>query len=395
MEKLFCLPGRFGQTERPSYEEDDLGQIARVAEYGGLAMSSRTLAFPRLPESLLAVSVLALWCALGVSPGFGQKMPASLHTLSVASQTWATAPASAYAGPETCSACHQSEYTEFEKTVHAGITFPGKPYIKGCEMCHGPGKAHADAMLAAHGDKQKIVAATKLIFSFHGSPKENAERCLTCHITSGSQQEFAHSIHALNGISCNQCHSPHLVEAANHPSETGLPRAQAALFEVPQLPQEVRWLHNGLLKESQPDLCYGCHATIEAQFALPVHHRVPEGLMKCTDCHNPHGTNNPAMLVKTNWETCVSCHVEKRGPFVYEHPIVRVDGCIACHNPHGSVNRMLLVRREGRMLCLECHNGFHNQSQVPHSRLGFQTAGECTRCHVAIHGSNFDPNFLR
>jgi hypothetical protein len=27
--------------------------------------------------------------------------------------------------------------------------------------------------------------------------------------------------------------------------------------------------------------------------------------------------------------------------------------------------------------------------------LGFQTSGECTRCHVAIHGSNLDPTLLR
>jgi hypothetical protein len=31
---------------------------------------------------------------------------------------------------------------------------------------------------------------------------------------------------------------------------------------------------------------------------------------------------------------------------------------------------------------------------VPHGRLGFQTAGECTRCHVAVHGSNTSPYLL-
>jgi predicted CXXCH cytochrome family protein len=87
--------------------------------------------------------------------------------------------------------------------------------------------------------------------------------------------------------------------------------------------------------------------------------------------------------------------VEKRGPYVYEHPAVRVEGCAVCHNPHGSTNRMLLVRREGRQLCLQCHTGFHGQDGVPHSRLGFQTSGECTRCHVSVHGSNLDGDFLR
>jgi hypothetical protein len=31
---------------------------------------------------------------------------------------------------------------------------------------------------------------------------------------------------------------------------------------------------------------------------------------------------------------------------------------------------------------------------VPHSRLSFQTRGDCSRCHTAIHGSNFNSFFL-
>ena len=117
--------------------------------------------------------------------------------------------------------------------------------------------------------------------------------------------------------------------------------------------------------------------------------------MKCSDCHNPHSSFNVASLNSEGSETCVKCHVEKRGPFVYEHPAVKVEGCVTCHNPHGSDNRMLLVRREGRQLCLQCHTGYHTQAQVPHSRLGYQTSGECVRCHVTVHGSSLDPNFLR
>src|SRR5262249_34377034 len=156
---------------------------------------------------------------------------------------------------------------------------------------------------------------------------------------------------------------------------------------------EDRWLSSNLLRKSQNDLCFGCHGTVQAQFTLPSHHRVPEGLMKCTDCHSPHGTRNTPMLKKTNWESCINCHAEKRGPFVFEHAAVKVEGCIACHSPHGTVSRMLLLRREGRFLCLQCHVD-PVTTNVPHGRLGFATRGECNRCHVAIHGSNSSEFFL-
>jgi len=169
--------------------------------------------------------------------------------------------------------------------------------------------------------------------------------------------------------------------------------ALAQFFSAPKLTEENRWLNQSLLRKPQPDLCFTCHRTIQAQFALPTHHRVPEGLMKCTDCHNPHGTLSRPLLRKTNWEACVACHLEKRGPFVFEHAAAKVEGCTMCHNPHGSVTRHLLVRREARFLCLECHvDPF--AANVPHGRLTWATRGDCVRCHVNIHGSNASEYFL-
>jgi len=276
--------------------------------------------------------------------------------------------------------------------------------VSGCEVCHGPGRAHAEAEQVAAGDPAKMEAGTKLIFHFDASPKENSERCLSCHESGKAQDAFGHSTHLAAGVACQDCHAIHLVEAAENPKKVALGSAQSNFFSVPKLPEENRWLHNSLLKEAQPGLCESCHRTVQAQFALPEHHRVPEGFMKCTDCHNPHGTMNQFQLAKANWETCVSCHVEKRGPFLYEHAVVRVEGCGSCHTPHGSVNNFLLKRREQRLLCLQCHtvvhttapiSGLHGQANVPHGRGGYQTSGDCTRCHVAVHGSNFDEYLLR
>jgi predicted CXXCH cytochrome family protein len=339
---------------------------------------------------------LALTCV--PSPNSAQKRPEATQGPSVASiAPEFAAPASDFAGPERCASCHKEVATEYGKTSHSKLTFPGKDYIHGCESCHGPAKAHADAIQAAHGDDAATAKALHdfPLFAFKGSAAENAARCLSCHISSKQQEFFEHSEHAGHGISCNQCHTAHLVDEVKDHSRGNLSYAQAYFFQVPKLPEETRWLQNSLLKQAEPALCYTCHQTVQAKFALPAHHRVPEGLMKCSDCHNPHGTLNTASLHKPNSETCVNCHMEKRGPYVYEHPAVKIEGCVTCHNPHGSPNRMLLVRREGRQLCLQCHTGFHAQAQVPHSRLGFQTSGECVRCHVTVHGSNFDPDFLQ
>ena len=277
----------------------------------------------------------------------------------------------------------------------------GPRHVTGCEVCHGPGAAHAHAEQNAAGDPAKMEAGMKLIYKFDGNPKETSERCMQCHKTGTPQDSFPHSVHATAGVSCIDCHTLHPVEVA----DAGKPKlqpAQASFFSVPRLREEDAWLTDGLLKKPQPELCFSCHQTVQAQFALPEHHRVGEGFMKCTDCHNPHGTMNHFQLNKTNWESCVKCHVEKRGPFVYEHAVVRVEGCTSCHTPHGSVNNFLLKRREQRLLCLQCHvdlhgnsGGFHGQANVPHGRHGFQTSGDCTRCHVAVHGSNFDEFLLR
>jgi DmsE family decaheme c-type cytochrome len=104
-----------------------------------------------------------------------------------------------------------------------------------------------------------------------------------------------------------------------------------------------------------------------------------------------------------NEEPCLKCHVDKRGPFVFEHASVRVEGCTACHVPHGSTNAKLLTRPVVFTLCLECHNGAGTfgrenagvfQTPATHNLLDPRYQ-HCTLCHVRIHGSNADPTFLR
>jgi predicted CXXCH cytochrome family protein len=301
-----------------------------------------------------------------------------------------------YIGEERCQSCHRSELTSFHMTAHARVENAGATQRMNCESCHGPGKAHADAVAAARGDDTRIAAASRLIFGFKGTSQENSARCLSCHTSTERLQRFNHSQHAATGVACQACHATHLVDSRDASSAGPPPLAQAQFFQVPRSANEQRWVRESLLKEGQPALCFSCHQQVRGQFAQPFHHRVPEGAMKCSDCHNPHGTTNRASLAGPDWETCTSCHVDKHGPFVFEHAAVRVEGCAICHEAHGSVSRFMLKRRESRFLCLQCHGDTHSdQVSVPHGRFSFQTRGDCTRCHVAIHGSNFSKALLQ
>jgi DmsE family decaheme c-type cytochrome len=281
---------------------------------------------------------------------------------SVAATADAHAASTQYVGSETCKTCHEDLYNHWEKTPHWKTTLDtkGGPAHQGCEGCHGPGSAHVEG----GGDKTKIF-----VFKDH-STKEINDRCLICHAGGAQHMNAINSAHSKNDVSCIACHSPH------HATESEF-----------------------LLVKSQPELCYSCHLQQKAQFDMPFHHRVNEGLIQCSDCHNVHGTVKPKQVRTSSTQDaiCFQCHSDKQGPFVFEHQPVKVDGCQSCHQVHGGPNPHMLKLSNVNLLCLQCHTtssfsgapgapSFHNQASF------FQS---CVLCHSAIHGSNFDPTFFK
>jgi len=269
--------------------------------------------------------------------------------------------ASLYAGTDTCRTCHEEIAKSYDHGPHwkTLLNHRGVQY-QGCEVCHGPGKAHAEG----GGDITKIISFKML------SREESSKRCLGCHELGEEHANFLRSEHLKNNVGCIDCHSAH------HPK-----------------------VERALLTMAQPMLCYGCHAEVKPQFSKPYHHRVNEGFMTCSNCHNPHGGFLTRQLRTTaaQDQVCFTCHTDKTGPFVFEHAPVKTEGCVVCHTPHGSSNPRLLKRSQVNLLCLECHTltvdsaapgipSFHNQAQK------YQA---CTMCHVAIHGSNSDRVFFK
>ncbi|MGH9628922.1 MAG: DmsE family decaheme c-type cytochrome [Bryobacteraceae bacterium] len=295
--------------------------------------------------------------------------------------------AATYVGGEVCKTCHSDIADTFNKNPHFRFVpaYGDKDGRAGCESCHGPGSDHV----------KKPSKATIAAFSVM-RPEQVLESCLSCHGKQLNRSNIHGSEHTLAGVACSSCHSIHGKNSPETYRKTAGFRASRSL-----------------LKDKQVDLCYSCHPDIRAQFSLPFKHRVNEGSVSCTDCHNPHGTpgatwrmgTRPRMVRQTGSgeETCLQCHTDKRGPFVFEHAAVRVDGCETCHSPHGSTNARLLRRPVVFTLCLECHNGAGTfgrnndgvNRQTSSHDLSSPRYHNCTACHVRVHGSNTDPRFLR
>ena len=117
--------------------------------------------------------------------------------------------------------------------------------------------------------------------------------------------------------------------------------------QLHRLPQRARGEDRSSCSR-RPSLssAYGCHTETKPQFSMPFHHKVEEGLMKCTDCHDPHGTFDGKNLRAPHrrMRCAPSATAETAGPFVYEHEVVKTEGCTACHIPHGGPNPRLLNR---------------------------------------------------
>jgi DmsE family decaheme c-type cytochrome len=318
---------------------------------------------PRRPDGfpapwLVTVLILAWSMAIGVAAATASK-PALTQSRPVAEANAVTPQApdqrGGYAGADTCMTCHETEAKGLHSTLHGKAQNPRTPTsAQGCETCHGPGKAHAES----GGDKTKIRSFTSI------TPREASETCVSCH-DRGTHQNWKGSMHDARNLSCVTCHSVH-----NPKSE----RAQLKTVTV-------------------IETCATCHKTEVGKLQRSGHMPLREGKMDCISCHNPHGSTNVRMLKIGNWvnETCVSCHTEKRGPFLWDHAPVR-EACNTCHDPHGSNNERMLVAKLP-MLCQRCHIGTRHPSTIYD---GAQLAARsnrligrgCVNCHGQIHGSN-------
>jgi DmsE family decaheme c-type cytochrome len=312
-------------------------------------------------KNILLVAKLLLLTALFSGPLPAQQQPATSSGDTAAEYT--------EKGADTCVKCHDEEsvfpvYSIF-KTKHAQRTDPRTPFASlQCETCHGPGGKHAQKVRPGHKRPPIINFGAKSALT----PQQQNHVCLQCHETD-ARIAWQGSPHESNDVACVNCHRIH----------------------IPKDPV--------LTTLGQPEVCYKCHKTVRADFYKPNVHPVRFGKMTCTDCHNTHSSDTVGLLKKpTLNQTCYMCHAEKRGPFLWEHPPVP-ENCTLCHSPHGSIQPALLVKRPP-LLCQQCHTQAGHPSLaftpagLPPTPSGFLLAGSCLNCHSQIHGSN-DPSGAR
>jgi DmsE family decaheme c-type cytochrome len=308
---------------------------------------NRTEPTPIMRISSASVVVAAALILAVPPPAAAQSQPAPKAT-SVAQAT--------YVGSDVCGACHDDEAGWLSGSVHSEKATGGSPVKGGCESCHGPGSLHVD-----EPSKDNI-----LTFSTEPAGRRS-DACLSCHAIKTGLRDFYRTGHRINQVACDQCHA------------RGASRAFHSMRTLQQPDVRVG-----------AAVCESCHTDKRNEFSMPFHHRVHEGLLACADCHRQHtGFRTGRRRAEQEDLTCVRCHSQRQGPFVFPHMPMRVGGCATCHRPHGSTNPRLLVRSNMRTLCLECHTDtprLHDLSQPRYQN--------CTVCHREIHGSNSSRLFL-
>jgi DmsE family decaheme c-type cytochrome len=267
----------------------------------------------------------------------------------------------------SCMECHEEQGTAYYNGKHSRELDPRTPAAPGpdadaeCQSCHGPGLSHMEDP----GDPRLINTFKAL--SVAGTvvePHEVAELCRTCH----NREEHAMwegGPHDSRNVTCTNCHSIH------------------------QPKSETRQLVGATVTET----CAQCHRDKAMKIQRVSHMPVREGKLECSTCHNPHGSTNERQLRTGNTvnEFCTSCHAEKRGPYLWEHPPV-VENCTTCHDPHGASNDRMLVAR-APMLCQRCHihsrhpATIYDATQVE-NKSSRVIGRACLNCHSNIHGSN-------
>lgn len=295
-------------------------------------------------------------------------------------------PLLANAQEELCRNCHEKlpDKESFRgSSMHA-------PFVDGeCASCHDPhgggGEHHFNADTQAlcskcHADKTTPLQEGELRHEALGTME-----CTECH--TGHAANAPHLLGEEPRDICKSCHDLEKHAEIHSPYE----------ISPCTVCHENHSTRPGLMPDSPKDMCLRCHQQKATDLTATFSH-VPAKEGSCTQCHEPHGGDQPGLLLKPEVGLCTSCHelddlvTAKKGvptaarsgsPFL--HRPVEEGTCSECHDPHGSAISGLLVR-EGDKLCFGCHA--NERALFSRGNAHEPVAqGECAGCHVP-HGTD-------
>lgn len=248
----------------------------------------------------------------------------------------------------TCLECHEGMNETLAGTSHRLSSEIAKPVATvACISCHDGAPAHIQ-------DPSKENITNPADLSGHDAVK----LCTRCHAAHSELDNFGFDVHAVQEMKCGQCH-------------------------------KVHGTVKGQLLDDKAEFCLRCHAQVRTKFSSRSNHPVLQGNITCLSCHRFVKRQDDRLAFDLAG-VCKSCHQDKSGPFPYEHEAtmaytVEGNGCTECHEPHGSENDHLL-KQSGNHLCKGCHIEHVTRN---HGALWDKVWSNysCQTCHTQTHGS--------
>ncbi len=272
------------------------------------------------------------------------------------------------AGNELCLSCHADIARGLE-----GAKFKHHPVSQSCLSCHTPHSgAKTDHLLA----------------------KAVPELCVGCHKTEQPAFQKAHLGYPVAKADCGSCHDPH---------GSSQPAILWANVHAPVKNRMCVQCHQPAggpdalkIKRTGIDACKACHSeTVNAALGMNRVHWPVVDRVACLNCHGPHATRAPKLLLADEKKVCGSCHADalaRQERSLTKHQPVEDGMCSTCHAPHASNAVSLLAGKDLGEVCGQCHDwGKHSAHPSgpkvadPRNR---NLALDCSSCH-RNHGTAF------
>lgn len=194
--------------------------------------------------------------------------------------------------------------------------------------------------------KRLITVVVLLLISLVCASFVSASECFECHDRSEFKGKVVHA--PLKAGNCQSCHNPHVSR------------------------------HEGLLLESQKELCFSCHQSLQKRVDAKSVAHAPVRRGECSSCHDPHAADHQDLLSGSLAQSCRNCHAGLDAKFARKHAPFAQGRCNACHDPHAA-NDYRLIKRSDPGLCLGCHT---QKEQLQKTHMGRSPQSmECLDCH--------------